>query len=120
MATFRDLIVWQKSMSMVTEVYQLTRAFPRDETYGLTAQMRRCAVSIPSNIAEGSGRHSTNEYVRFVRIAMGSLFELQTQMEISLNLEFVTREGFEALYEVSREVERMLSSFAKSLSERRM
>jgi four helix bundle protein len=69
MKTYRDLVVWQKSMSLVTQIYQITKTFPKEETYGLISQMRRCAVSIPSNIAEGYGRRSTNDYLRFLQIA---------------------------------------------------
>ena len=89
-------------MALVTEIYKLSKSFPKDETYGLTAQMRRSAVSIPSNIAEGYGRKSTNEYIRFLYIASGSLYELQTQLEISLNLQYLSERDFERLYESSR------------------
>ena len=83
MKTFRDLIVWQKSIDLVTNIYKVTTIFPNEELYGLTSQIRRAAVSIPSNIAEGYGRKATNEFVRFLQISMGSLFELKTQIEIS-------------------------------------
>src|SRR4030042_618477 len=106
--TYRDLLVWQKSMVLVTEVYKTTRSFPKDELYGLASQMRRSATSIPSNIAEGYGRNSNSDYVRFLRITMGSLYELQTQLDISLNLGYVTMDSREELFESSREVERML------------
>jgi four helix bundle protein len=82
---YRDLIVWQKSIALVTEVYSITRLFPKEELYGLISQIRRSAVSIPSNIAEGYGRYSTNDYIRFLQIAIGSLYEFQTQLEIGLN-----------------------------------
>jgi four helix bundle protein len=78
--------------------------------------MRRCAISIPSNIAEGYGRNSTNEYIHFLRIATGSLYELQTQMEISMNLCYLNRDKLDKLYELSREIERMLSSLIRKLS----
>jgi four helix bundle protein len=81
--SFRDLTVWQRSMQMAVAVYRLTQGFPRDEIYGLTSQMRRAAVSIPSNIAEGHGRLGPNEYKQFLGIARGSNFELQTQLEIA-------------------------------------
>ncbi|MGE0375522.1 MAG: four helix bundle protein [Planctomycetaceae bacterium] len=74
--SYRDLLVWQKSMLLVKQVYRITLTFPREEVYGLTSQMRRAAVSIPSNIAEGHGRHESKDFVRFLRIAIGSLFEL--------------------------------------------
>jgi len=113
--TYRDLIVWQKAMALVAEIYKLTRGFPREETYGLTPQIRRCAVSIPSNIAEGFGRHSSQDYLRFLQIAMGSLFELQTQAEIAVRLSYLPRDDFERLYEASREIERMLSSLMRRI-----
>ena len=113
--TYRDLVVWQKSMVLVTEVYEISKKFPKDELYGLTSQLRRCAISLPSNIAEGYGRNSTNDYIHFLRIASGSLYELQTQMEISLNLQYIDRREFENLYELSREIERMLSSLIRKL-----
>ena len=117
MKTHRDLIVWQKSMTLVTEIYKATTSFPRKEDYGITSQIRRCGVSIPSNIAEGYGRHSRNEYVRFPQIAMGSLYELQTQLEIAANLGYLKKEEFESLYESTREIERMLSVLIKKLTE---
>jgi len=115
MKTFRDLIVWQKSMVLVAEVYKISKELPNDEMYGLTHQIRRCAVSIPSNIAEGYGRNSTNDYTHFLRIATGSLYELQTQMEIALNLHYIDKNKFNGLYELSREIERMLSSLIGKL-----
>jgi four helix bundle protein len=84
--SFRDLEVWKKSVQMAVTVYRLTREFPKEETYGLTSQMRRAAVSIPSNIAEGHGRLNTGEYRQFLGIARGSNFELQTQLEIAREL----------------------------------
>ena len=115
--TYRDLIVWQKAMVLVTEIYKVSKSFPRREDYGLTSQLRRCAVSIPSNIAEGYGRHSRNEYIRFLQIASGSLYELQTQLEIAANLGYLKKDEFELLYESTREVERMLSVLIRRLIE---
>lgn len=113
--TYQDLIVWQKAMTLVAEIYKLTRGCPREETYGLTHQIRRCAVSIPSNIAEGFSRHSSQDYVRFLQIAMGSLFESQTQAEIAVNLAYLPKADFERLHEASREIERMLSSLMRKI-----
>jgi four helix bundle protein len=110
MKTYRDLIVWQKAMQMVTCIYQLTGDFPKNELYGLTSQIRRCAISIPSNIAEGYGRNSTDDYLRFLNISRASLYELQTQLEISFNLNFLVKADFEKIYEATREIERMLGS----------
>lgn len=113
--TYRDLLVWQKSMSFVTAIYRSTEQFPKKEVYGLAPQLQRCAVSIPSNIAEGYGRRSTGDYVRFLQISMGSVFELQTQLEIARNLEYLSKERVEELYGQSREIERMLSSLISKL-----
>ena len=117
MKTYRDLIVWQKAMVLVTEIYKVSKSFPRREDYGLTSQLRRCAVSIPSNIAEGYGRNSRNEYIRFLQIASGSLYELQTQLEIAANLGYLKKDEFELLYESTREIERMLSVLIRRLIE---
>ena len=114
--TFRDLLIWQKSIKLVTKIYEVTHLFPKEETYGLTSQMRRCPVSIPSNIAEGHGRNSTGDYLRFLQIAKGSLFELQTQLVIAKNLSFFAEEAFISLEEDTREIERMMSSFIRKLS----
>ena len=81
----------------------------------MTSQIRRCAISVPSNMAEGHGRNSTNEYLHFLRIATGSLYELQIQMEISMNLHYLNRGDFDKLYELSREIERMLSSLIRKV-----
>ncbi|PWK28856.1 four helix bundle protein [Arcicella aurantiaca] len=117
--THRDLLVWQKSMVLVTEIYLKSRSFPVQEQYGLTSQIRRAAISIPSNIAEGFGRQSTGDYLRFLNIAVGSLFELQTQIEIALNLEFIGQADFEIIFEKSREIDRMLSSLIQKLKIRK-
>lgn len=119
MKTFRELIVWQKSMNFVTEIYKVSKAFPKEESYGLISQMRRSSVSIPSNISEGFGRDSLNEYIRFLNIAISSLFELQTQIEIAFNLRYIQKKEYKVLLESSREIERMLSSFIRSLKSKR-
>ena len=113
MSMFRKLLVWQKSMELVTKMYSSTQKFPKEELFGLTSQIRRSAVSIPSNIAEGYGRDSNNEYLRFLNISIGSLFELQTQIEIAKNIMYLNEKDFNDLYENSREIERMLVSFIK-------
>lgn len=115
MKTYKDLLVWQKAILFVTQIYKVVKVFPQEELYGLTSQLKRSAVSIPSNIAEGYGRKSTKDYIRFLQIAMGSIFEIQTQLEISKNLEFVSESSFKELYENSREIERMLSSLISKL-----
>lgn len=118
MSTYRDLLIWQKSMLLVTEIYTLTNSFPKEEIYGLTSQIRRCAISIPSNIAEGYGRDGTKDYLKFLNIAYASLFELQTQLEISFNLKYTDENKFNVIHNNSREIERMLSSFIKKIKDR--
>ncbi len=116
MKSYRDLIVWQKSMDLVVEVYKMIANFPQNEIYGLTSQIKRAAVSVPSNIAEGYGRRSTGDYQRFLNIAMGSLFELQTQLEISTRLNYLKTDQFTKLNELSKEIERMLSSLISKIN----
>lgn len=113
--TYKDLIVWQKFMVFVTDIYKLTRSFPKDEQFGIVSQMRRCSIWIPSNIAEGYGRNSTGDYMRFLQIAMGSIFEIQTQIQISLNLGFINSEEYCKTYESCREIERMSSALLNKL-----
>jgi four helix bundle protein len=93
-------------MDLVTEVYKMTQSFPTSELYALTSQVRRSAVSIPSNIAEGYGRNSTNDYKRFLQIAVGSLFELQTQVEIAHNLNYISKNIFDEIFEKAKELDR--------------
>ena len=86
---YKDLSVWKLGMDLVIEIYKVTMKFPKEELFGLVSQMRRAAVSIPSNIAEGSGRRNTKEYIQFLYIAKGSLLELETQMEIASRLNYI-------------------------------
>jgi len=106
--TYRDLVAWQRAMVLVTQVYRATEAFPRREMYGLTNQLRRAAVSVPSNIAEGKGRRSKKEYLQFLFKARGSLFEVETQLEISNNLGYIAADKFVAIQEQSGSVARVL------------
>ena len=117
MTSYRDLIVWQKSMSLVTLIYKLVADLPVNEKYGLTPQIKRSAISIPSNIAEGYGRNYRKDYSRFLQIARGSLFENQTQLEIAVNLDFIKANDLEEIKELSVEVEKMLNSLIKKLEE---
>jgi four helix bundle protein len=110
--SYRDLIVWQKAMELTKQVYQMTISFPQDEVYGLTSQIRRCAVSIPSNIAEGRGRNSDKEFIRFLNIALGSLYELQTQLELAQAFQYLP-----SITEVdnrSIEIKKMLNALINS------
>ena len=117
--SFRDLVVWQKSVGLVVEVYAVTGQFPKEEIYGLTSQMRRCAVSVPSNIAEGYGRNTTSDYIRFLRMAIGSLFELMTQIVIAVKLDFATEEDLRKIEIAGDEIEKMLISLSRKLDVRR-
>ncbi|KQB39304.1 four helix bundle protein [Flavobacterium aquidurense] len=117
MSHFKKILVWQKSISLVTKIYKATRTFPKEEIFGLTSQIRRSSVSIPSNIAEGSGRESNKDFLRFLYISMGSIFEMQTQLEIAKNIIYIKEEEFNNLYEDSREIERMLASLIRKLKD---
>ena len=112
---FKDLVAWQKAMDLVEMVYRLTSAFPADERFGLTSQLRRAAVSIPSNIAEGQGRNSTGDFVRFLSIAYGSLREVETQMLIALRLKFADPTQFKPVQELCDEIGRILNGLMNSL-----
>ncbi|MEN8126262.1 MAG: four helix bundle protein [Planctomycetota bacterium] len=113
--SYRDLLVWQKSMTFVTEVYAITSKYPVSEQYGLTSQTRRSAVSIPSNIAEGYGRNSTSDYVRFLRVSRGSLYELQTQLEIAMNLKYISKDEFANTLSRSDEISKMMFGLIRSV-----
>jgi four helix bundle protein len=106
--SFRDLKVWQRSMQMAVAIYRLTQESPREEIHGLTSQMRRAAVSVPSNIAEGHGRLGTNEYRQFLGIARGSNFELQTQLEIARALGIGNQKLLDETEGLSHEVGKMI------------
>jgi len=113
--THKDLDVWKKAMGLVKEVYLLTADFPREEVYGLVSQMRRAAVSIPSNIAEGAARSSSREFIKFLYVSLGSLAELETQLLLSKELEFARSSSLEEGIESTR---RMLLGLVKSLKNR--
>ncbi len=115
---FEELKVWQKSVDLVTQVYNYTASFPKEEIYGLTAQIRRAAVSIPSNIAEGCSRESTRDFLRFLSISNGSLAELQTQLVIAKNLGFINTENLTIIRDSADEVGRMVNGLQKSLQKK--
>lgn len=112
--TYRDLIVWQKSMDLVEMIYKLVNSFSRNEEHCLSPQIRRCAISIPSNIAEGFGRKYKAEYRRFLFFSRGSLCELQTQIEIALRLEYIKSDH--QFDNTILEIEKMLNSLIKKLN----
>ena len=115
MRNHKDLIVWQKSMALVKRVYEVTRAFPHEEMFDLTSHMRRAAVSIPSNIAEGYGRIYDKERINFLSIALGSASELETQLMISEDLGFTANGDNAELSSLNNEVIRMLTSLIKGI-----
>ena len=115
MDSFRELMVWQKSLKLVESVYLDTKGFPKEEIFGLKMQVRRCAASVPSNIAEGYGRQHTSEYIRFLQIARGSLFELMTQLEIALSLGYM--QNITSLQNECNEIAKMLNSLIRKLSD---
>jgi four helix bundle protein len=113
--THKDLEVWKKSMDLVTSLYRITSHFPKSEMYGLTSQIRRSAVSVPSNISEGAARNHTKEFIQFLYISLFSLSELETQMIISFNLEFVTNETFKQVNDLLIPIRIMLLGLIRSL-----
>ena len=115
--SFRDLLVWQKSIQLATAIYLLTRDFPREEVYGLSSQMRRAAVSTASNIAEGQGRLSKGEFKQFLGIARGSSFELQTQLEIARSLGMGGAKSIGEAEALSFEVTKMINGLLKALKQ---
>ena len=117
--SYRDLIVWKKSVELVQDVYELTTVFTSNERFGLTSQMRRCAISIPSNIAEGWGRKRTGSYVQFLGIASGSLAELTTQLEIAFRLNYCSLERKNMLENKMNELSKMLFVLIQKLEKNR-
>ena len=113
---FRELKVWQKSIELTVLVYEFTRSFPKEETYGLMSQMRRASVSIPSNIAEGSARGTSRDFRHFVRLTQGSNCELQTQLLLAKELKFGSSSGIAEAEELTNDVGQMLAGLSKYLA----
>ena len=116
--SYQDLIVWQKSVLLVTDIYALTKTFPQDERFGITSQLNRAAVSVPTNIAEGWGRETSKNYLQFLRISRGSVMEVQTLLIISKNLNYISEEKFEVLRNKTEEVGKILQGLIKSINEK--
>ena len=112
----RDLIAWQKAVDLVVSVYRVSKAFPKEETYGLTSQLRRAAVSVPANIAEGQGRRSKAEFSHFLGNARGSLLELDTHLEVALRLDYLGTQEHSLLRGQIHEVGRILNGLMRSLT----
>ena len=117
--SYKDLDVWQVAMTLAQESYLLTARFPKDETYGMAAQIRRAAVSIPANIAEGYGRDQTGSFVQFLRIAQGSARELETHLILAERIQLVDQQAVAPLQELCERVSKMLRSLIRSLEARR-
>ena len=114
--TYKDLIVWQKAMDLAEQTYLLTRNFPKEELYGLTSQLRRAAVSVPSNIAEGQARQSTAEFRNFLSIAQGSLAEVETQILLAIRFQYLTPQQSAQALSLREEVSKMLSGLRSKLN----
>lgn len=112
---FRELKVWQKAMDLTVEIYSLVKLLPREEEFALSGQMRRAAVSVPSNIAEGQGRESMKEFIRFIAVARGSLRELSTQLEISVRVNYLEQSQTVKANNLIEEIDKMLNALANSL-----
>lgn len=115
MHKFKELVVWQKAVDLAIEIYKVTKHFPADERFGLTSQMNRCAVSVPSNIAEGAGRNTDGEFNHFLGIATGSSFEMETQLIIASKLNIINEDDFKQTSKGINEVQNMLFGLQKSL-----
>ncbi len=116
MKTYKDLLIWQKAIKLVILVYQCLDDFPKEELYGLQSQIKRTVVSIPSNIAEGWGRNSKQSYIQFLRISKGSLFELETQLIIAKELNYLDEVKYRNITELITEESKMLNAYIKSIS----
>ncbi|MBI5192439.1 MAG: four helix bundle protein [Nitrospirae bacterium] len=116
--SYKDMIVWQKAMDLVELVYQATKQFPKEEQYGLTNQIRRAAVSVPSNIAEGQARQSTAEFKNFLSISRGSLAEVETQILLAQRLTYLSQQTVEEVLALQEEVNKMINSLISKLATR--
>jgi four helix bundle protein len=116
--SYRNLIVWQKSVALVTDIYTLTKSFPQEEKFGIVSQLNRASVSIPSNIAEGWGRESSKNYLQFLRISRGSLMEKETLLEISKNLNYINDSEFKVISDNIEEVSKILQGLIKSIQQK--
>lgn len=116
---FKELKVWQKAIDLVTETYLITKNFPKEEIYGITSQIRRSSISIPSNIAEGCGRKTDKDFSNFLGISLGSSFEFETQLIICKNLEFINDDDFANLESEIIHIQNMIIKLIKSLEEKK-
>lgn len=115
MHNFRELKIWQEAMALAKAIFALTRSFPSEKKYGLISQLNRCAVSVPSNIAEGSSRKSSKEFVHFLSISLGSLFEIETQLLLSVEFNYISKEENQIIHTKLIELQKMIHGFMNKL-----
>jgi four helix bundle protein len=116
--SYKDLVIWRKSLTLVKLVYELTRSFPSDEKFGLISQMRRAAVSVPSNLAEGHARNTTGEFIQFISHAEGSLAELETQTILAMELDLCSARKAQPILDLIGEIQKMANALRRSLASR--
>lgn len=117
MHNFRNMVIWQKARELVKAIYDITESFPQKELFGITSQMRRASISVPSNIAEGSGKSSNKDFKRFLEIALSSCYELETQLILAQDLNYVSENIFNQTSILIQEEQKMIFNFIKSLNE---
>lgn len=117
MHNYRELKIWQRSMDFVVKIYEVSADFPKEERYGLTSQLRSCAVSIPSNISEGAGRGTNKQFKRFLEFSMGSINEAQTQVELAFRVNYLSKEIYESLIDEALQIYKMILAFYNSLKD---
>jgi four helix bundle protein len=115
MHNYRELKIWQRSMDFVVKVYEISSLFPKEEKYGLTSQLRSCAVSVPSNISEGAGRGTNKQFRVFLEYSMGSINEAQTQIELAFRVKYLAKEGYDFLIDEALQIYKMILAFYNSL-----
>ena len=118
MHNYRELKIWQRSMDFVVRVYEISTNFPKEEKYGLTSQLRRCTVSVPSNISEGAGRGTNGQFKRFLEYSMGSINEVQTQIELSYRVKYISKEEYESLIDEALQIYKMILAFYNTLGDK--
>jgi four helix bundle protein len=117
MHNYRELKIWQRSMEFVVRVYEISASFPKEERYGLTAQLRGCIVSVPSNISEGAGRGTNKQFKRFLEFSMGSINEAQTQIELAFRVNYLSKETYESIIDEALQIYKIILAFYNSLKD---
>ena len=117
MHNYRELKIWQRSMDFVVKIYEVSLSFPKEEKYGLISQIRRCVVSVPSNISEGAGRGTNRQFRQFLEVSMGSINEAQTQIELAHRVKYLSKEVYESLIDEALQIYKMILGFYNSLKD---